>query len=145
MAAIDTKGTRDMTSSGPPDAAGIVTKDSPRTITDTVSRLTDLIHDRGMNIFAVIDQSAEAHEIGLELRPTVLVIFGNPRSGTAVMEAAPLAALDLPLKILVWADQDRTSVSYLSPGALADRYALDPELAGNLAGIEPLTDALVGP
>jgi len=145
MTGIATQGSRDMTSSGPRNGAGIVTKDSPRTITDTVSRLTDLIHEQGMKLFAVIDQSAEAHEVGLELRPTILVIFGSPRSGTAVMEAAPLAALDLPLKILVWADQDRTSVSYLSPGALAGRYALDPDLAGNLAGIDPLTDALVGP
>jgi uncharacterized protein (DUF302 family) len=132
-----------MTLSGPPIAAGIVTKDSPRTINETVSRLTELIHGKGMKLFAVIDQSAEARGVGLELRPTILVIFGNPTSGTAVMEAAPLAALDLPLKILVWADRDRTKVSYLAPGALAERYALDSGLARNLAGIDPLTEALV--
>lgn len=134
-----------MTSSEPTSAAGIVTKDSPRTVGETVSRLTDLIDARGMKFFAVIDQSAEAHGVGLELRPTTLVIFGNPASGTPVMEAAPLAALDLPLKVLVWADQDQTKVSYLSPVALADRYSLDSSVAGSLAGIDPLTEALVGP
>lgn len=133
-----------MSSSGPTTAAGIITKDSPRTIEETVSRLTDLIHARGMKLFAVIDQSAEAREIGLELRPTTLVIFGNPAAGTAVMEAAPLAALDLPLKVLVWADGDQAKVSYLSPSVLADRYALDVDLSHTLAGIDPLTEALVG-
>jgi uncharacterized protein (DUF302 family) len=109
-----------------------------------VSRLTDLIHAKGMKLFAVIDQSAEARGVGLELRPTTLVLFGNPVAGTAVMDAAPLAALDLPLKVLVWADRDQTKISYLAPGALADRYALDPDLSRTLAGIDPLTEALVG-
>jgi uncharacterized protein (DUF302 family) len=122
---------------------GIVTKDSHRSVDDTVNRLTELIDARGMKLFAVIDQAAEARSVGLRLRPTTLVVFGSPLAGTAVMDAAPLAALDLPLKILVWADDDQTKVSYLSPGALAARYDLDPELAKNLAGIEPLTDTLV--
>lgn len=134
-----------MNPSAPTTAAGIITKDSPRTINETVSRLTDLIQAKGMKLFAVIDQSAEAHGVGLELRPTTLVIFGNPTAGTAVMEAVPLAALDLPLKILIWADRDQTKVSYLAPSAFADRYALDVDLSRHLAGIDPLTDALVGP
>jgi uncharacterized protein (DUF302 family) len=133
-----------MTSSRLGTAAGIITKNSPRTINETVSRLTDLIHAKGMKLFAVIDQSAEAHEVGLELRPTTLVIFGNPAAGTAVMDAVPLAALDLPLKLLVWADQDQTKVSYVAPSVLADRYALDSELSRNLAGIELLAEALIG-
>ena len=110
-----------------------------------MSKLTDLIHAKGMKVFAVIDQSAEAHEVGLELRPTTLVIFGNPASGTAVMDAVPLTALDLPLKILVWGDNGRTNVSYLAPSALAERYDLDLDLSANLAGIEPLTEVLVSP
>jgi uncharacterized protein (DUF302 family) len=122
---------------------GITTKDSPRSPDETVARLTDLIHARGMRLFAVIDQAAEAHNVGLDLRPTTLVVFGSPAAGTAVMNAAPLSALDLPLKVLVWADQEATKVSYLSPAALAARYDLHPDLAQNLAGIDPLTDALV--
>ena len=123
--------------------AGIITKDSPGTLEETLETLTDLIHAKGMKLFAVIDQSAEAREVGLELRPTTLVIFGNPTAGTAVMEAAPLAALDLPIKILIWTDDDQTKVSYVAPGVLAERYALSPELSRNLLGIEPLTEALV--
>jgi uncharacterized protein (DUF302 family) len=123
--------------------AGIVTKDSPLPVDETVARLTALIEARGMKLFAVIDQAAEARGAGLQLRPTTLVVFGSPAAGTAVMDAVPLAALDLPLKVLVWADGVRTRVSYLAPAALASRYDLDDDLAGRLAGIDPLTDALV--
>jgi uncharacterized protein (DUF302 family) len=123
--------------------AGIITKGSPRPPDDTVARLTDLIDARGMKIFAVIDQAAEARNVGLQLRPTTLVVFGSPAAGTAVMDASPLAALDLPLKVLVWADGEQIRVSYLSPTTLAARYHLAPDLAHNLAGIDPLTDALV--
>ena len=134
-----------MASSDPTTTAGITTKESPRSVVETVTKLTELIEARGMRLFAVIDQSAEARGVGLKLRPTTLVVFGSPAGGTPVMDAAPLAALDLPLKVLVWADGDQTKVSYLSPGALADRYALHPDVAHNLAGIDPLTDVLVRP
>ena len=134
-----------MTSTGPTITAGITTKLSPRSIDETVARLTELIAGREMKLFDVIDQSAEARSVGLHLRPTTLVIFGNPVAGTTVMDAAPLTALDLPLKVLVWAEGDQTKVSYISPRAFADRYSLDPDLAHNLAGIDPLTDALVSP
>lgn len=132
-----------MTTSGPTDTTRIVTKESPHPIGETVSKLTDLIGAKGMTLFAVIDQAAEARRVGLELRPTTLVVFGAPAAGTAVMEAEPLAALDLPLKVLVWVDGDRTQVTYLAPTALAARYGLTPDLARNLAGIDPLTDELV--
>ena len=125
--------------------APITTKDSPRPFGDTVTRLVDLITARGMKMFIVVDQAAEARTVGLQLRPTTLIVFGNPVAGTGVMAAAPLAALDLPLKVLIWADGDATKVSYLSPGALAARYQLDPDVAHNLAGIDALTDALVAP
>lgn len=126
-------------------AATVTTKDSPRPLGDTVTRLVDLITTRGMKVFLVVDQAAEARAVGLQLRPTTLVVFGSPVAGTAVMAAAPLSALDLPLKVLIWADDDQTKVSYLGPEALAARYELNAELAQNLAGIDPLTDALVAP
>jgi uncharacterized protein (DUF302 family) len=125
------------------DEADIVTKHSPRSVSDTVSRLTDLIDAKGMKVFAVIDQSTEARRVGLELRDTVLVVFGSPAAGTPVMVAAPMAALDLPLKVLIWANGERTAVSYYDPGALASRHGLNAELAKNLAGVNALTDALV--
>lgn len=127
------------------DEDDVVSKLSPRSVGETVARLTEMITAKGMKLFAVIDQSGEAGLVGLQLRPTVLVIFGSPVSGTPVMVAAPLAALDLPLKILVWADGDQTKVSYLSPDALARRHHLSADLAANLRGIDPLTDALVAP
>jgi uncharacterized protein (DUF302 family) len=121
----------------------IVTKLSPRSVADTVSKLTGMINAKGMKLFAVIDQSAEARQVGLSLRETILVTFGSPAAGTPVMAAAPLAALDLPLKVLVWADEGQTKISYYASAALAARHHLGPDLAGNLAGINALTDALV--
>ncbi len=121
----------------------VTTKVSPRSVTDTVSRLTGILSAKGMKVFAVIDQSEEARGAGLTLRDTTLVIFGNPAAGTPVMDAAPLSALDLPLKVLIWADGSQTNVTYYSPAAIAARYGLSDELAAKLAGIDPLTDALV--
>ena len=126
-----------------PDESGTTTKLSSRSVKETVSRLTELIKSKEMKVFAVIDQSAEASSVGLSLRATVLVLFGSPTAGTPVMEAAPLSAMDLPLKILVWEDESRTKVSYVAPQVFAARYSLTPELSQRLAGIDPLTDALV--
>ncbi len=125
--------------------SGIVTKISPRPVADTVTRFTGLLSAKGVKLFAVIDQSAEARLAGLRLRDTTLVIFGNPAAGTPVMDAAPLAALDLPLKVLVWDDAGQTKVTYYAPAALAARYRLSADLEGNLAAINPLTDALIAP
>ena len=127
------------------DEADVVTKLSPHPVADTVSKLTGMIGAKGIRLFAVIDQSAEARQVGLSLRETTLVIFGSPAAGTPVMAAAPLAALDLPLKVLVWDDGGQTKVTYYGPAALAARYDLSPDLAANLAAIDPLTDALVAP
>jgi uncharacterized protein (DUF302 family) len=96
-----------------------------------------------MKLFAVIDHNGEAATAGLKLRETKVVIFGSPLAGTPVMQATPLAALDLPLKVLVWADGPETKVSYTAPAALAARYDLADDLAARLAGIDQLTDAVV--
>ena len=125
------------------DENDVVTKFSTRSVADTVSRLEELVRAKGMKLFSVIDQSAEARGVGLELRDTTLVVFGSPVAGTPVMEAVPLAALDLPLRVLVWADEEKTRVSYYDPVALAARHNVSADLAGNLAGIHTLTDALV--
>jgi|SRR6516162_1637261 len=125
--------------------ADVVSKLSPRSVTATVERLTSLIAARDMTLFAVIDQQAAAATAGLELRATTLVIFGSPAAGTPVMVAAPLAALDLPLKVLIWDDGGQATVSYDDPAAVAGRHHLSADLAARLAGIGPLTDALVAP
>jgi len=125
------------------DEAGVVTKLSPLPVAGTVAKLTGILSAKGVRLFAVIDQSAEARQAGLSLRETTLVIFGSPAAGTPVMAASPLAALDLPLKVLVWDDDGQTSVTYYSPAAVAARHHLDADLARNLASIDALTDALV--
>lgn len=116
------------------------TKNSPWPVAATVERLSGLMTERGMTIFATIDQRAAARSAGLELRETVLIIFGSPAAGTPVMDAQPLAALDLPLKVLIWDDDGHTRVTYLTPAVLAARYALAESLAAPLAGIERLVD-----
>jgi uncharacterized protein (DUF302 family) len=126
-------------------ATDVITKLSTRSVADTVSRFTGMLSAKGVRLFDVIDQAAEASKVGLSLRETTLVIFGNPAAGTAVMAAAPLSALDLPLKVLVWDDDGQTKVSYYAPAAIAASHNLGADLAGNLAAINVLTDALVAP
>jgi uncharacterized protein (DUF302 family) len=123
--------------------AGIISKSTSRSVADAVTFFTELVNARGMMIFTIIDHSGEAKRHGLELRTTQLVIFGSPVGGTPVMEASPLAALDLPLKILVWDNGGQTTISYTDPEVLTERHHLNTELASRLAGIGPLTDALV--
>jgi uncharacterized protein (DUF302 family) len=123
----------------------LVTKPSPRSVTDTVARITDLVAANGLTLFAVIDHRAGARSVGLDLPETTVVIFGSPTAGTALMAAAPLAALDLPLKVLVWADGDQTMLAYAPPSTLATRYGLSEELADRLAGIHAITDAAIAP
>jgi len=121
----------------------LITKLSASSVEDTVANLEAALTARGLKLFAVIDHSGEAEKAGLSLRDTKVVVFGSPQAGTPVMDAEPLAALDLPLKVLVWADGDQTKVTYVAPSALADRYGLSAELGQRLAGIEALTDAAV--
>ena len=124
---------------------GVVTKVSPRSVADTVARLEELLSAKNVKLFSVIDQRAAAREAGLDLRDTMLVIFGNPAAGTPVMHAAPLSALDLPLKVLIWDDAGQTKVSYYAPATLAARHHLSADLAARLAAVDPITDALVAP
>ncbi len=93
----------------------LVTKVSPFGVAETVARLSKLVAERGLTLFGVIDHSGEAHAVGLELRDTKVVIFGNPKAGTPVMQAAPLAA----------------------------RYGIPDDLAAGLAGIDALTEAVI--
>jgi uncharacterized protein (DUF302 family) len=123
--------------------SGLVTKVSPRSVEDSVALLCALVEERKLKLFAVIDHSGEAAAAGLELRETKLVIFGSPQAGTPVMQSAPLAALDLPLKVLVWADGGVTKLNYTAPAELAARYGLTDDLAAKLKGIDAITDAVI--
>jgi uncharacterized protein (DUF302 family) len=121
----------------------IITKPSPWSVADTVARLSAVAAAKGLKVFAVIDHSGEAEAVGLELRDTKVVIFGSPEAGTPVMRASPLAALDLPLKVLVWLDEQQAKLSYTAPRALAARYGLSEELGNRLAGIDAITDKVI--
>ena len=121
----------------------VTTKLSSRSVSDTLAILTDLATTHGMKVFGLVDHSGEAANIGQKLRDTKLLIFGSPLQGTRVMLNAPLAALDLPLRVLVWDDNGQTKVSYTPPTELAARYDLGDELGQRLAGIDALTDAAV--
>ena len=121
----------------------VVTKVSPWSMPDTLARLSAVVAARGMEVFAVIDHSGKARDVGLDLRDTKLVIFGSPSALTPVIEAAPLAALDLPLRVVVWEEGYQTLVSYPAPAAVARRYGLDGDLADALASIDALTSAVI--
>jgi uncharacterized protein (DUF302 family) len=122
---------------------GVVTKPSPRSVTATVGRLQRLIEEKGLKLFALIDHSGEANRAGLPMPDTKLVIFGSPTAGTPVMLAAPLAALDLPLKLLVWEDSAGSVwVSFNSPSYLAERHHLSDEMRQHFEPIETIGDAL---
>ena len=126
-----------------PSSDQLVTKASPFPVADTVARLSALITDKGIKLFGVVDHSGEARARGLELRDTKVVMFGNPEAGTPVMQAAPHAALDLPLKVLVWDDGGQTKLTYTDPAALAVRYGVPADLVGPLGAIHVLTDAVI--
>jgi uncharacterized protein (DUF302 family) len=96
-----------------------------------------------LKLFAVFDHSGEAEAGGLTLRATKVVVFGSPAAGTPVMQAHPLAALDLPLKVVVWDKDGRTQISYTPADDIAARYGLDDDLAARLAGIDAVTDAAI--
>jgi uncharacterized protein (DUF302 family) len=120
-----------------------VTKVSPWSMADTLTRLSAVVAARGMEVLAVIDHSGMARSVGLDLRATKLVIFGSTSAATRVIEAAPLAALDLPLKVVVWEDAYQTLVSYAAPSAVARLYGLEGELADVFASIDSLISAVI--
>ena len=113
---------------------GLLQVASPYTVDETVNRLESVLAERGVQVFAVVDHSGEAEKVGMKMRPTKLVIFGNPKGGTPVMLAAPTLAIDLPLKALVWENEDgKVWVSYNSPEYLQQRHGVPEDLIKNIA------------
>ena len=124
----------------------VITKLSSKSVAETVDRLKRFIEVRGFTLFRVIDHSGQAERVGLQMPEMKLVMFGKPTAGAAVMLAAPLAGLDFPLKILVWEDGNgAVSVSYNSPGFMAEKYRLDGALRAPFDAIESIVEAVVGP
>ena len=113
---------------------------------ETVAAVTQAITSAGNTIFAAIDQSAAARAVGLTLRPTTLILFGKPKGGTPLMQAFPLVALELPLKILIWEDREAVSVAYLRMSEIAERYGvkgMDERIAAMDGALEKLTAAII--
>jgi uncharacterized protein (DUF302 family)/uncharacterized membrane protein YidH (DUF202 family) len=129
-----------MTSMAPIADNGIINKASNRSVDETVEKLKGILQAKGVTLFALVDHSGEADKAGLKMRPTKLLIFGNPKGGTPVMVAAPSAAIDLPLKILVWEDSaGKVWASYNSPSYLQQRHGIPQELLPNISVAEALT------
>jgi uncharacterized protein (DUF302 family) len=118
---------------------GIASTPSSHSVDQTVEKLQAMLRAKGVALFALVDHSGEAEKVGMKMRPTKLLIFGNPQAGTPLMLAAPSIAIDLPLKILVWEDgQSKVWISSNSPQYLQKRHGLPPELLQNIAVIESL-------
>lgn len=118
---------------------GIVSKPSLHSVDETVEKLKSLLQAKGVTLFALVDHSGEAAKVGMSMRPTKLLIFGNPKAGTPLMLAAPSSAIDLPLKILVSEDASgKVWISYNSLAFLKERHGLPQELLPNLAVVETL-------
>jgi uncharacterized protein (DUF302 family) len=124
---------------------GITHLRSPLSVAETVDRLVQEIGQAGAKLFAIFDQSGEAKRVGLSLRDTKLVVFGNPAAGTRVMEASPTSALDLPLRVLVWQNDDASVwMTYLEGEWLATRHSVPPGVAEPLGVVRTLTAKAAG-
>src|SRR5437016_4885122 len=118
---------------------GLIDIPSNHSVDETVKKLEGILQAKGITLFTLVDHSGEAAKAGMKMRPTKLLIFGNPKAGTPVMLAAPSSAIDLPLKILVWEDlQGKVWITYNSPAYLQERHKLPADLLQHIAVIETL-------
>lgn len=122
------------------DAAGVIIQTSPYSVKETIDRIQAFLQQKGATIYARIDQQAEANNTGYDLLPLEFLLFGNPKAGGAIMRENPLSALDLPLKLIAWQDeQSNTQIAFNEGQYLKERYALS---VANIApmNIAPLID-----
>jgi uncharacterized protein (DUF302 family) len=123
----------------------VTVRESRYAYAETRERLIGAIHAAGATLFAAIDQSEAAGSVGLSLRPTTLLVFGNPKAGTQVMAAFPLSALDLPLKFAIWDDGGAVRVAFTPARVIATRYGitgLDPTIVAMDHALEALVAAV---
>ena len=122
---------------------GLITRDSAHDVPTTLARLNDALRAKGITVFATIDHGAGAAGAGLELRPTIVVIFGNPKAGTPPMQAGQTAGIDLPLKALIWEDEKGgTHFTYNDPVWIAARHGLDSKAGQAVASLSGALAAL---
>jgi uncharacterized protein (DUF302 family) len=121
---------------------GVVTLPTHRSVEEAADRLASLIETKHILLFARINFAADAQSAGLAMNPAQLLVFGNPRAGTPLMQAVPTAALDLPLKVLVWQDDDdRVWFSYNVTSYLQARHGAPADLMKALDGVAGLVQA----
>lgn len=124
-----------------PIGEGVVSRPSSRPVSETLDRLEAVLKSKAVTVFARVDHAGEAKKVGLSLPPTQLLVFGNPKGGTAVMQAAPLSAIDLPLKALAWQDAEgKVWLSYNDASYIARRFHLSEAQVAPLAGLGPLIE-----
>src|SRR5579884_1114552 len=112
---------------------------SSHSVPETFQRVLNAVKERGLSVFADIKFSDDARDAGLDMFPARMLIFGNPKAGTPVMNAAPTSAIDLPLKLLVWQDAaGKVWVSFNTPEYLRDRHQIPQDLIKNISAVEPL-------
>jgi uncharacterized protein (DUF302 family) len=117
-------------------APGLVNQRSPFSVDETRARIERLLESKKITVFARIDHAAEARKAGLDMPPTQVLIFGNPRQGTPLMQVSPLIAIDLPLKALIWEDKDgQVWVAHNAPEYLQERYAVSSAVLKNISGL----------
>ena len=123
---------------------GLVAKRSPYSVAETMDRLERAVKDRALIMVARVDHAAAAQKAGLTLRPTQLLIFGNPKAGTPLLQSAQSAGIDLPLKVLAWEDEKgQIWLAYTDPGWLAARHGVTDraEIVRAITGaLDALTD-----
>jgi uncharacterized protein (DUF302 family) len=119
----------------------VIVQRSPHDHPETMRRLTEAVQARGLTIFARIDHAGAAREVGLDLPDEQVLVFGNPKAGTALMQDAPEIGIELPLRMLVWADEQGVAVGYEDPRELVDRFAVGAH-ASTLDAMAQLLDAL---
>jgi len=122
---------------------GLVSVQSRSPAPETVERLLSVLAKRKLTVFARVDHAAGAASVGLQLRPTELVIFGNPQGGTALMQDRQSAGIDLPLKALIWQDSDsKTWLTYNDPNWIAQRHSLGTSSAPAVKAMAALLAAI---
>lgn len=119
------------------NAGDFIIKDSKNTVDITVEKIQTIVKSKGMGVFGIVDHKANAKQVGLEMSEAKVIIFGNPKLGTKIMQKDIKAGLDLPIKILVYSDNRETKIQYLNPKTLEKRYDLD-----NFPPLEIMSKAL---
>ena len=123
---------------------GIISKASKYSVQETLHRLETILQSKGIKVFALVDHSGEAEKAGLQMPPTQLLIFGNPKGGTPVMLAAPTSAIDLPWKALAWQDTSgQVWLSYNDAAYVQHRFELDDAVMKPIAGLNALIEQAV--